>query len=248
MKDKFAAFLLFVFVSIPVAADKPVIQASYTPDKIELDGRLDEAVWTSAMKAGADMLQYEPRQGVPMSQKTEFMVVYDDENIYFGVIVNDTEPEKIVASVMERDEVPFFDDSLFLAIDTMNDNRNGYVLWTNLNGVKYDANVTNNSSLNSQWDGIWDVKTKRTNTGWQAEFKLPFSTVRQSVGPIQGRKSEPTILRRPGKLRGYKSKTKALTWSSPRMSLQTAATQEPPGTSVVTSATVSNQTGLRTSR
>lgn len=182
MKDKFAAFLLFVFVSIPVAADKPVIQASYTPDKIELDGRLDEAIWASAMKAGADMLQYEPRQGVPMSQKTEFMVVYDDENIYFGVIVNDTEPEKIVASVMERDEVPFFDDSLFLAIDTMNDNRNGYVLWTNLNGVKYDANVTNNSSLNSQWDGIWDVKTKRTNTGWQAEFKLPFSTVRHREG------------------------------------------------------------------
>ena len=78
--------------------------------------------------------------------------------------------------------MPFFDDSLFLAIDTMNDNRNGYVLWTNLNGVKYDANVTNNSSLNSQWDGIRDVKTKRTNTGWQAEFKLPFSTVRHREG------------------------------------------------------------------
>ncbi len=64
MKDTFAAFLLLMFVSVPVVADKPVIQASYTPDKIELDGRLDEAIWASAMKAGADMLQYEPRQGV----------------------------------------------------------------------------------------------------------------------------------------------------------------------------------------
>ena len=86
------------------------------------------------MKAGGDMQQYEPRQGVPMTQKTEFMVVYDEENIYFGIIAYDTEPQKIVASVMERDEIPYYDDSLFLAIDTMNDNRNGYVLWTNPNG------------------------------------------------------------------------------------------------------------------
>ncbi len=150
MKITFFAFFSFIFLAGLHAADKPVIQATYTSGKLELDGQLNEAVWGSAMKAGADMLQYEPRQGVPMSQKTEFMVVYDDENIYFGVIAYDTEPQKIVASVMERDELPYYDDSLFLAIDTMNDNRNGYVLWTNLNGIKYDANVTNNSSLNSQ--------------------------------------------------------------------------------------------------
>ena len=164
------------------SAERPSINALYTSGQIQLDGVLDEKAWSTADKAGGGFLQYEPRQDVPMSQKTEFMVVYDDMNIYFGVLVHDTEPGKIVASVMERDEVPYYDDSLFLAIDTMNDNRNGYVLWTNLNGIKYDANVTNNSSLNSQWDGIWDVKTKRTKIGWQAEFKLPFSTVRHREG------------------------------------------------------------------
>ncbi|SVC68158.1 uncharacterized protein METZ01_LOCUS321012, partial [marine metagenome] len=179
---KIFAFLLLAYSSNICTANKPSIKASYTPDKIQLDGFLDEEVWSITDKAGGGFIQYEPRQGIPMSQKTEFMVVYDDMNIYFGVLVHDTEPGKIVASVMERDEVPYYDDSLFLAVDTMNDNRNGYVLWTNLNGIKYDANVTNNSSLNSQWDGIWDVKTKRTKIGWQAEFKLPFSTVRHREG------------------------------------------------------------------
>ena len=177
-------YFLFLLLVIPSSygAAKPTIQANYTTDKIKLDGHFDEPAWNDAMKAGSDMLQYEPRQGVPMSQKTEFMVVCDDQNIYFGIIAYDTEPQKIVASVMERDELPFYDDSLFLAIDTMNDNRNGYVLWTNPNGVKYDASVTNNSSLNVQWDGIWDVKAVRTKHGWQAEIRLPFSTVRHLAG------------------------------------------------------------------
>ncbi|MDG1891963.1 MAG: hypothetical protein P8L18_11690, partial [Verrucomicrobiota bacterium] len=130
IRDTIAVVSFLHLLSGTLAADKPVIQARYTSDSIELDGQLDETIWAQAMKGGADMLQYEPRQGVPMSQKTEFMVVYDRENIYFGVMAHDTEPEKIVASVMERDEVPFHDDSLFLAIDTMNDNRNGYVFWT----------------------------------------------------------------------------------------------------------------------
>jgi len=173
---------LALFIPASNGAAKPTTQAKFTTEKIKLDGHLDESVWASAMKAGGDMQQYEPRQGVPMTQKTEFMVVYDEDSIYFGIIAYDTEPKKIVASVMERDEVPFYDDSLFLAIDTMNDNRNGYVLWTNPNGIKYDASVTNNSSLNVQWDGIWDVKAVRTKHGWQAEIRLPFSTVRHRAG------------------------------------------------------------------
>ena len=114
-----------LFIPASNGAAKPTTQAKFTTEKIKLDGHLDESVWASAMKAGGDMQQYEPRQGVPMTQKTEFMVVYDEDSIYFGIIAYDTEPKKIVASVMERDEVPFYDDSLFLAIATMNDNRNG---------------------------------------------------------------------------------------------------------------------------
>jgi len=182
MKSSITILLLLLVVSSAIGAGKPITQAQFTTDIIKLDGLLDEPAWANAMKAGTDMLQYEPRQGVPMSQKTEFRVIYDEENIYFGIIAYDTEPQKIVASVMERDEVPYFDDSLFLAIDTMNDNRNGYVLWTNPNGIKYDASVTNNSSLNVQWDGIWDVKAVRTKSGWQAEIRLPFSTVRHRAG------------------------------------------------------------------
>ena len=162
MKNIIFTLILAIMQLANAHGASPKIVAEYVEGEVTLDGALDENAWRRATKEGSDMLQYEPRQGVPMSQKTEFMVAYDEDNVYFGIIAYDTEPAKIVASVMERDESPFYDDSLFLAIDTMNDSRNGYVLWTNPNGIKYDASVTNNSSLNSQWDGIWDVKSIRT--------------------------------------------------------------------------------------
>ena len=182
MKNIIFTLILAIMQLANAHGASPKIVAEYVEGEVTLDGVLDEKVWSRATKEGSDMLQYEPRQGVPMSQKTEFMVAYDEDNVYFGIIAYDTEPAKIVASVMERDESPFYDDSLFLAIDTMNDSRNGYVLWTNPNGIKYDASVTNNSSLNSQWDGIWDVKSIRTAKGWQVEIKLPFSTIRHQKG------------------------------------------------------------------
>ena len=182
MKNIIFTLLLAVMQLANAYGGSPKIEAQYVEGEVNLDGVLDEEVWRKATKEGSDMLQYEPRQDVPMSQKTEFMVAYDEDNVYFGIIAYDTEPAKIVASVMERDESPFYEDSLFLAIDTMNDSRNGYVLWTNPNGIKYDASVTNNSSLNSQWDGIWDVKSIRTAKGWQVEIKLPFSTIRHQKG------------------------------------------------------------------
>ena len=73
------ALALALFIPASNGAAKPTTQAKFTTEKIKLDGHLDESVWASAMKAGGDMQQYEPRQGVPMTQKTEFMVVYDED-------------------------------------------------------------------------------------------------------------------------------------------------------------------------
>ena len=35
------------------------------------------------------------------------------------------------------------------------------------------------------WDGVWDVKVRTTETGWSAEFVIPFKTLRFSNSPQQ---------------------------------------------------------------
>ena len=59
------------------------LNAVKTPEKIVIDGRLDEAAWANAPKA-ADFIQNEPKEGEPSAEKTEVRVLYDSENLYLG--------------------------------------------------------------------------------------------------------------------------------------------------------------------
>src|SRR5215470_7852957 len=59
-------------------------------DKITIDGRLDELVWTDAPRA-AEFTQREPEEGEQASEQTEVRVLYDQENLYFGITAKDTE-------------------------------------------------------------------------------------------------------------------------------------------------------------
>ena len=74
MKNIIFTLLLAVMQLANVYGASPKIEAQYVEGEGNLDGVLDEEVWSKATKEGSDMLQYEPRQDVPMSQKTEFMV------------------------------------------------------------------------------------------------------------------------------------------------------------------------------
>ena len=78
----------------------------------------------------------------------------------FDGIDIDSEPEKILARTMSRDNFPDEDDYIFIAIDTFFDRRNGYSFAVNPNGIRYDALITNNSFAGSSWDTIWRCKRK----------------------------------------------------------------------------------------
>ena len=39
--------------------------------------------------------------------------------------------------------------------------------------------------FNLNWDATWQVATSIDSTGWYAEFRIPFSTLRYGVGTTQ---------------------------------------------------------------
>src|SRR5262245_64608777 len=57
-------------------------------DKITIDGRLDEPVWTDAPRA-VEFTQREPEEGEQASEQTEVRILYDKENLYLGVDANE---------------------------------------------------------------------------------------------------------------------------------------------------------------
>ena len=156
---------------------------------IRVDGLLGEEVWSRAQVVSG-FRQREPREGEPATEATEVRVVFDDETLYVGVMAFDSEPDKVVARILQRDKlmtVNFMggglafagDDAVAILLDPFHDHRNGVVFATNPNGAEFEALIANEGSdANIDWRGVWKVAGTRTPEGWSAEFAIPWRTLR----------------------------------------------------------------------
>jgi hypothetical protein len=154
---------------------KPEITAIRVDVPPTIDGHLDEEIWRTAPVSGP-LIQNNPGAGQAMLQPSEFRVAYDDNFIYLAIWHWDSEPDKIVSRYMRRDDSLRPDDYSIIVFDTFNDERNGYWFRINSNGARQDAVISNNTSINMQWDGIWDLKTQVNDYGWFAELAFPLTT------------------------------------------------------------------------
>ena len=152
-------------------------------ESIDLDGRLDEAVWGRAAPA-TDFLQQDPDNGAAATERTEVRAVYDRSRLYLGVICFDSEPGAVLGNQLQRDQALDGDDRFMWTIDTFLDGRSGYFFEINPSGLMGDGLMSGGagaaggffSFLNKRWDGIWNVRVRRTELGWTAEIELPFRT------------------------------------------------------------------------
>ena len=145
---------------------------------ITLDGALDESAWSEAPIANG-FIQNDPREGANATYDTDVRVLYTDDALYFGVFAHDMEPSKIIVSDLKKDYNTGSSDGFRIVLDTFHDGRNAYQFATNPAGAKWDSQMANEGrDNNSNWDGIWDVKTRMTETGWVAEIWIPFRTLK----------------------------------------------------------------------
>jgi hypothetical protein len=57
------------------------------------------------------------------------------------------------------------------------------VFSTNSVGAKADTQMANEGrDVNTNWDAVWWVQSRRTAEGWTAEFRIPFKTLRFDTG------------------------------------------------------------------
>lgn len=59
--------------------------------KIGIDGILSERDWVDA-PLQTHFVQNDPKEGEPATFDTEVRFLYDDDNLYFGVVAHDREP------------------------------------------------------------------------------------------------------------------------------------------------------------
>jgi hypothetical protein len=177
-------------------AAAPRAQATRTAQPIEVDGRLDEEVWTSARPV-TEFTQTDPAEGRPVSERTEVRIVYDDQAVYVGAVLHDTGP--ITTRLARRDAMVADSDFFIVLIDSYHDHQTAYRFATNPSGMKRDEIVSGGGGGggrggggggfggfgDTSWDPIWDVATAVTDSGWVAEMRIPFSQLRFSTDEHQ---------------------------------------------------------------
>jgi len=172
----FLASWLFFAVAMGAEIEEKVAVATWTEDPIELDGRLDESGWTRAVPIG-DFIQAMPREGEPATDPTIVRILFDQENLYFGVYCYQ-DPEKIVISSLNRDFTTTDNDVFGVALDIWHDHRNGFVFFIHPGASKEDIQISNDGlEFSREWDGIWEVATQVREDGWTAEIVIPLKTL-----------------------------------------------------------------------
>ncbi|MBT3634986.1 MAG: carbohydrate binding family 9 domain-containing protein [Candidatus Marinimicrobia bacterium] len=150
-------------------------------NKINIDGKLTEESWKNAPKEGG-FTQRSPEDGQQSSQDTNFSVLFDEENLYLGIWMLDTNPESIDAILTRRDgHSP--SDWLYISLDSYNDNRTAFEFSLNAAGVKQDLRRFDDDNMDWDWDAVWEGEVDVNETGWTAEFQIPFRELRFNTGP-----------------------------------------------------------------
>ena len=162
-------------------AAPPAVRAAPLAGAIRLDGVPDEPVWLTADSITA-FRQQDPAEGEPGTKRTVVRVLADGVGLYVGVWMDDDHPDRLVRAHVRRDDDLESDDSFALLIDSQRDRRSGYVFGTNPNGMLFDGEVENAENLNTDWNGVWDVRTNVGATGWTAEFFIPWQNLRYPAG------------------------------------------------------------------
>jgi hypothetical protein len=155
---------------------QPNIKAVFTDSPPVIDGWVNEETWNKASRIN-ELYQREPKNGDPVSEKTEFLFLYDKNNLYIGIHCS-ANPGGITAKEMARDVSLGDDDRVQVILDTYLDGRNGYWFQIGPRGSIGDALLSQNGKdFNKAWDGLWDGKARITDEGWNAELRIPFKTL-----------------------------------------------------------------------
>ncbi len=171
------------FVQQPVEAiedeniDRRAIQVRAAADEIRIDGLLDESSW---LNADIIDLPYETAIGdnAPAPVATRCQVTFDQNNLYFGCVASDPNPDDVRAFLTDRDQIGDHDRIAFI-IDPFNDSRRAFEFQVSALGIQGDRSYSEqNNRWDASWDAIWNSAATITDDGFVVEAAIPFRSLR----------------------------------------------------------------------
>lgn len=175
---KLSLILFIFFAGVTNLFPVPVrFQASRVEKAPVIDGNLNEDAWQQA-PVFSDFKMVEPQTGVQPSERTELRILSDGKNLYIGVICFDSDPAAIAITDLQHDQDDHDNgnDAIKILLDPFLDRRNAYFFSINAGGARSEGLASGNN-FSTDWDGIWDARSRKRADGWSCEIKIPFKTI-----------------------------------------------------------------------
>ena len=179
--------LLILFLSLTFGqsfkdlTERPTYFPKKTTSKIVIDGDFSEIDWSNAQVA-TDFTDGGVFQGKPSPYVTEARVTYDDKNLYVAFTAF-VDRKDLTFTITNRDEVEDTDDRVYIAIDTFGDESLTYGIGVSAGNVQVDGRE--GFGFDTNLDLIYDTAVQIFDDRYQAEFSIPFSSLRYSLADIQ---------------------------------------------------------------
>ena len=174
-----ALIALLAATALPAqpAAGVPSLDVRPTRTPPKIDGVIREGEWAGAVHSEAFRM-IEPTENGEVTERTEFWVTYDPDNIYVAVRSHDSAGAAGVrAYSMQHDQDNGSDDIVRIVFDTFHRQNDGYYFALTAAGGKHDGLIQNKEDANDQWDAIWLGKATIDAGGWSAEFAIPVKSL-----------------------------------------------------------------------
>ena len=177
-----------------ILTGRPTVRPPRTPTPPTIDGRLDDAAWSRAVRI-TEFVQLAPRAGEAATQDSDVYIAYDSANLYIGFYAHFTDPQLLRANRKDRD-VRTGDDVFWVYIDPFLDQQRAYSFGVNAYGVQMDTIVSTRGGGgfgggggrggpglrlpfgDSSWDTLFDSAGRIVTDGFTAEIAIPFKSLR----------------------------------------------------------------------
>lgn len=176
-----ALFVAATSLTAQEAKPRPLFRAVRTSSPPAIDGDLSDAAWQSAPEL-TGFTQRDPEEGQPAKGQTKVRVLYDDDAIYFGATMEDSEPATPLLA--RRDSDLNNGDYIRISIDSEHDRLNGAAFVVNASNVQMDMILYNDIYDDITWDAVWSSAAKIQPKGWTAELRVPYSQLRFTDRPV----------------------------------------------------------------
>jgi len=153
----------------------PELDVSRAKEAVKVDGHLNDRAWRNASKA-VNFVERSPGDKTKPAVETEAYITYDDDHLYVAFFCYDN-PADIRATMCQRDQFSG-DDAVAVMIDTYGDASWAYEFLVNPYGVQKDRLWSSIAGEDAGFDLIWHSAAQITDSGYQVEIAVPFSSMR----------------------------------------------------------------------